>query len=270
MVFVRPHSFLLIFLLLASAFGSDFESSIEQKMFAMVNRERANAGVSELKWSDKLKQSARKHTEKLAEHRMLSHQFSDEPNVQARMAATGFHFSASAENVASTSGRSIADAAEEMHQGLMSSPGHRANILNPKYTAVGIGVVRKGNSYYATQNFARATDDYSSNDAEQRMAEAINKLRTKQRLAAVSIVPSPGLRESLCREADRDSLSARNLAVDPGYHGISAATAFGVDDVPDSFEKFALDTNLKKMGIAACFRVTPKYPGGMYWFAFEY
>ena len=40
------------------------------------------------------------------------------------------------------------------HQGLMNSPGHRANILNPSFTEIGIGIRRKGNGqYYITQMF---------------------------------------------------------------------------------------------------------------------
>jgi len=30
---------------------------------------------------------------------------------------------------------------ESAHQGLMNSPGHRANILNPNLTEIGIGII---------------------------------------------------------------------------------------------------------------------------------
>ena len=33
---------------------------------------------------------------------------------------------------------------ERAHSGLMNSPGHRANILNPNFTHVGIGIVDGG------------------------------------------------------------------------------------------------------------------------------
>ena len=37
----------------------------------------------------------------------------------------------------------------------MNSPGHRANILNPDYTHIGVGVFRDGNNTSWTQLFAR-------------------------------------------------------------------------------------------------------------------
>lgn len=41
-------------------------------------------------------------------------------------------------------------------KGWMSSPGHRQNILRPEYRETGVGVWRKGNSYYFTQLFMRS------------------------------------------------------------------------------------------------------------------
>ena len=39
-------------------------------------------------------------------------------------------------------------------RGWMKSPGHRANLMNPRYTKIGIGIVAKGGYVYATQIFA--------------------------------------------------------------------------------------------------------------------
>lgn len=38
-------------------------------------------------------------------------------------------------------------------QSWMSSPGHRANILNPQYDRIGVGVAYDGFYYLSTQNF---------------------------------------------------------------------------------------------------------------------
>jgi uncharacterized protein YkwD len=35
----------------------------------------------------------------------------------------------------------------------MSSPGHRANLLNPDYNYIGVGVSAMGKEVRATQNF---------------------------------------------------------------------------------------------------------------------
>ncbi len=51
------------------------------------------------------------------------------------------------------SGRYDGRTARKLVQGWMNSPGHRANILNPKYSKIGIGIVTKGRYTYATQIF---------------------------------------------------------------------------------------------------------------------
>jgi len=239
-------------------------------MFELVNKERTERGLPALTWSDKLQQSARKHTERLAEHKMLSHQFSDEPKVPERIAATGLHFSSTAENLASTSGDPIVTPAEDLHAALMGSPGHRANILNPKMTQLGIGVVHQGDTYFATQNFALATADYSSEEAEQRLITLIENARAAVKLPRIGMMASERLRKAICEESKEDALSARALIVDEGYYGVSAATVSNLDVVPPSIKKVVFSPTLHKMAVGACFRVTPKYPGGMYWLAFEY
>ncbi|HUQ39746.1 MAG TPA: CAP domain-containing protein [Acidimicrobiales bacterium] len=44
---------------------------------------------------------------------------------------------------------------DDTHTRLMNSPGHRANLLDPDFTVVGIGVVRAGNVFYSTENFVQ-------------------------------------------------------------------------------------------------------------------
>jgi uncharacterized protein YkwD len=55
-----------------------------------------------------------------------------------RLAHAGVAYAASGENLA------YAPSVELAHQGLMASPGHRANILEPAYSRVGIGVQNAG------------------------------------------------------------------------------------------------------------------------------
>jgi uncharacterized protein YkwD len=265
MVFVRPVALLLLATSFSiTALAADFDSKVERKMFELVNQERTGRGLPALKWSDKLQQSARKHTENLAEKMQLSHQFSGEPALAGRIAATGYHFSASAENVASATN------SDDLHPALMASPGHRANILSPKYDSIGIGVVRRGDRYYATQNFANETEETSSSDAERRMGAALNKFRQSRNLKPLKVVASTRLRGAICDQAEREKLSARELIGDPGYFGATGATSSKLDEIPESLENIASRPDLDRMAVAACFKVTPKFSGGVYWFAFEY
>lgn len=256
--------FALVLTFISSTFAQDFDRSVEQQMFELVNREREKRGIVKLEWDEKLQQAARKHTVELARNRKLLHQFPGEEPLQARLAATGLHFSASAENLASAS------VSEDLHMALMTSPGHRANILNPKYTAIGIGVIKGANSFYATQNFAKTTETVENGDAEQRMAATINKYRKGRGLPPVKFDESPRLRRVICDQAENERLSARALIIDSGYRGATAVTTSDLNNVPDALEDFASRSSLSRAAIAACFKVSPGYPGGVYWFAFEY
>ncbi|RBI82128.1 hypothetical protein DRV85_18920, partial [Rhodosalinus halophilus] len=84
-----------------------------------------------------------------------------------RMRAADFVFSGSwtwGENIALQSERGAAgleDDVADLHESLMNSPGHRANILNADYEVIGIGIERGDYDGWdvviVTQNFA-ATD----------------------------------------------------------------------------------------------------------------
>ncbi len=45
------------------------------------------------------------------------------------------------------------DIAKALHKSWMTSLGHKANVLNPDFKKVGIGVKRRKNKFYATQLF---------------------------------------------------------------------------------------------------------------------
>lgn len=63
-------------------------------------------------------------------------------------------WSAVAENVGWYDGPvDAAEVARLIHEEWMKSPGHRANLLNPAYTHIGVGVAHGSNGWYLTQNF---------------------------------------------------------------------------------------------------------------------
>ena len=60
------------------------------------------------------------------------------------------------ENIAynSASGRTIMDAVQVAFDGLADSPGHYANMTNPEFNSLGVGIAAEGSSFWFTQNFA--------------------------------------------------------------------------------------------------------------------
>jgi len=112
--------------------------SAERALFDAANRERAAQGLAALRWDEALATAAREHAVLMAERNALSHQFGGEAALQDRARVAGARFTEVAENVAE------GPSAEAIHTGWMNSPHHRANLLDPELTAMGIAVVKGG------------------------------------------------------------------------------------------------------------------------------
>ena len=120
----------------------------ESQMFNLVNQERAKAGLESLKADMQLVDLARKKTKDMIDHNYFGHTSPTYGSPFDMMRKAGVSYFYAGENLAANS--TVAGA----HTALMNSPGHRANILNPNYTHVGIGIL--SNTKYpviATQMF---------------------------------------------------------------------------------------------------------------------
>jgi hypothetical protein len=149
-------------------------SSAEKKIFDLLNHERESANLPPLKWNGQAAEAARAHSRLLAQHGEMSHQFEKEEAVPQRIGATGLRFTDSAENIA------VADAPEEVHMALMLSPGHKANIMNPRYNSVGIGVFEAKGRLWVTQDFAWTVPLYNDVDFGQAFIGAFNHARKQK------------------------------------------------------------------------------------------
>lgn len=237
---------------------------VGRKLFELVNRERGSRGIAQLRWSNELAKSALAHGRLVVEHQSLDHQFPGEAGLMQRIAEAGAHFNAVAENLA------FADSAEEIHSGLMGSPGHRHNILNPDYNALGVAVLQSGDRLYAVQNFARLTSKIPYTLAEKIFAERFNQLRQRSGLIAAHIEPDTQVRAAVCSMAEDDRLSAGALPRNDGVHGMVAFTASEPTEIPERLKPALSAPSLGVVRIGACYRETPHYPGGIYWFGVVY
>ncbi len=68
----------------------------------------------------------------------FAHNTPEGKNPFDRMRAAGVKFSAAGENLA------LAQTLEIAHTNLMNSPGHRANILQPSFGRLGVGILDGG------------------------------------------------------------------------------------------------------------------------------
>lgn len=134
-------------------------SRLEEHVAAAINAEREAEGLAPLKLEAHLNAAAQSHSDWMAETGRMSHTGEGGSNAGDRIAETGFDFAGQwgwAENLAwsSISGGLDRGETDLMHDGLMKSPGHRANILDPDMSYVGIGLATGGGRAYLTQKFA--------------------------------------------------------------------------------------------------------------------
>lgn len=120
----------------------------EAAMLALINRERTQRGLHPLASNPAARAVARNYSRRMLAEGVFSHIDNDGHTPFDRMKAGGVDYAAAGENLA------LAPTLQQAHQGLMNSPGHRANILSPIYRTVGIGVIDAGPyGLMITQNF---------------------------------------------------------------------------------------------------------------------
>lgn len=124
-------------------------SGAAARIVELVNAERSKAGCSPVKLNATLTKAAQAHSEDMASHRNMSHTGSDGSSPGDRITRAGYNWSTYGENVAY--GYSTP---EQVMAGWMSSPGHKANILNCGFKEIGVGLAQPGN--YWTQDFGTA------------------------------------------------------------------------------------------------------------------
>jgi hypothetical protein len=119
-----------------------------EQILILVNQRRAEEGLRPLRIQSQLQAAAQGYAEYMARTGVFSHTGRDGSTPFSRMAAAGYRGTLMGENIA----RGFNTAASVM-DAWMNSPGHRANILNPGYTDLGIGIAGNTPSICWVQNF---------------------------------------------------------------------------------------------------------------------
>lgn len=152
-IFIRTVSVLIVSVVVVStivAAQSRKASQAELTLLELVNRAREKQGLPGLRWSSELAIAARKHALVMAAHGDAQHGFPGEPGMAARATQAGARFSSLSENVCQST-QVEAIAAE-----FLSSPMHRANILDSDMDSIGVGVVERGGQLFAVEDFSKA------------------------------------------------------------------------------------------------------------------
>jgi hypothetical protein len=253
--------FLLVLLLPGLTLCAQSEpTSQEQQLIDELNQSRKEAGLPALQADPKLTQAAREHSKRMERQRKLTHVLSGEPKVAQRIAATGLNFNRSGENVGYNT------EFDDLHPAWMKSPGHRANILEPRYNSVGIGVVRGSDGiYWATQDFAHVLEQRSADEAEDLAARKFAQLRKGAGVPALERVSSAALHDAACAMGKAGRLNPKQVLSIPGVHYAITYSNSSPDDLPSSAQQLADERQLKKFGVGACFVKEKNNPGGTYY-----
>lgn len=184
---MKTSSGFLVLLLtaLVSAGTACAQTSQEQQVFNLTNRDRQQRGLALLRWNEALARAARAHAERMAQEPALSHQYPGEAELMTRAAEAGAHFQAIAENIA-TGPNPDAIENEWMH----STP-HRANILDPRMNALGVAILSRRGVLYAVEDFAESNEALTTGQIEERVAGLL-------RAQKVDASAPPGPAEQAC------------------------------------------------------------------------
>jgi uncharacterized protein YkwD len=238
----------------------EFDSQAEQQILELANRSRRQAGAPPLTMDSGLSRAARVHAQAMLEAHQLSHQFNGESSLPQRLAAaTQLQLDQEGENVA----LDMDPAEAEQH--LMLSPPHRANLLNPAYNVVGMGVIRSGDRLYVVQDFGHALPNYSLPDIKERIAASVQHARRNTNAADLPRRDLASADDTACSMAHADKLATPAVHQLSERYTVLTFTSLHPETLPTGSEHAIASHNLRSFSIGACYARTETYPTGVYW-----
>jgi uncharacterized protein YkwD len=123
------------------------EEQSKARLVELINRDRVAEGLPALSLRNDLDGIADAHSAEMAKAQQIYH--NDDLFTAATKARIGAR--SVGENVALN--KSIDDA----HRRLLASPGHRANLLSPSFSLLGIGLANVNGTWYITEVFIQPT-----------------------------------------------------------------------------------------------------------------
>lgn len=124
-------------------------SAFQKKVVELVNAERAKNGLKPLTMNTELSKVATLKSQDMAKLNYFDHNSPTYGSPFDMMKKYGISYRTAGENIAMGQ-----TSPEQVMQGWMNSPGHRANILNSSFTQIGVGIAKNSSGrLYWTQQF---------------------------------------------------------------------------------------------------------------------
>lgn len=144
----------------------------EQYSVGLVNADRALFMLDSLELDPELSEIARRHSEDMRDNAFFGHRSPTTGLSGQRLERAGYRAYAHAENLARN------DSLGEAQQSLMQSVGHRANILKPDWTHIGVGVARRDDGeWFVTQLFVKKVVEVQAGAGAATLLDRINERR---------------------------------------------------------------------------------------------
>src|SRR4051812_37752861 len=154
----------------ARAQSDEYLQAEGQRLVALANQARAQAGVPSVRWDPALAQAALKHTRRMvSEGGAIEHDYPGELVLSERAGLSGAHFNLIEENIA------VGPTSEEIHDAWLHSKLHRENMLNPEVDRIGIAVIARRGVLYATADFSRGVKAYSPTQVEEQVGSLVEQ-----------------------------------------------------------------------------------------------
>ena len=167
----------------------------------------------------------------MADQTDLSHRLPGEPSLDERAARAGARFSQVGENIA------VGPQAPAIHTGWMHSPGHRANILDVHFTALGVGVIEDDGELYAVEDFSVAVASLAIKAQEEKVT---------------ALLAAQGLRVSSEREKARKLCSDESGATGDRAMLILRYEAADISKLPEPVEQEIRSSKFRQAAVGAC------------------
>ncbi|MHB9073060.1 MAG: CAP domain-containing protein [Desulfobaccales bacterium] len=145
--------------------GVKYLEKVEDLVFERTNQLRRAKGVAPLSQDDELRDVARAYSNDMLVRRFFDHTTPDGVSFHERISSNYHHWVRSiGENIWSAWGYKTSNAqslAKEIVDDWLSSPGHRAILLDPDFTHLGVGVSARNGTILATQEFVGRSKIFS-------------------------------------------------------------------------------------------------------------
>ncbi|HUH03209.1 MAG TPA: CAP domain-containing protein [Kofleriaceae bacterium] len=197
----------------------------ESRLLELVNRDRAAHRLPPLERDPAMAAVARAHSREMFETGVVAHISPRTGSASDRVRSAGIKTSVVLENVARAYG------VGEAEQGLMNSPGHRANILSNEVNRIGVGIVvgeeiAGRRALFVTQVFGyragRMDRAALAKGAREAIAQ-VSSLRADEALSNLAQTQADEVASGLSNEESTRRTSTRAQAVASRFSRVSTA-----------------------------------------------